>query len=195
MGVSQGREQVIAIAGNVRPRRRPERSISSDGSVRIRYGSHELDWDVQSLTVEQVQLAFQDVLNLSAAPEAYLNGRMVKDRTVRLRFGDRLDFIKPRGRKRGEQELKRIAFALEQIASGVREMEPALRRIADHFDPPKRGTVGTPYVAERLGVSVRWISDLIRKGDIPKSCIVPRSGEGKYWRFWKDKIDDWIEQK
>ena len=109
--------------------------------------------------------------------------------------GDRLDSTEARSRSANEDQFGRIAAALEQIALPIRDVEPALRRIADHFDPPKRGTVGTPYVAERLGVSVRWISDLIRRGDIPKSCIVPRSGDGKYWRFWKDKIDEWVEQK
>ena len=71
----------------------------------------------------------------------------------------------------------------------------ALERVADHCDPPKRATVGTPYIAERLGITTKWVGDLVRKGEIPKSCICPKAGEGKYWRFWREKIDDWIEER
>ncbi len=74
----------------------------------------------------------------------------------------------------------------------VAEIRSSLVRIADHFDPPERAVVGTKYISERLGVSVRWVGDLVRNGEIPKSCVCPQSGDGKYWRFWKDKIDEWI---
>lgn len=89
--------------------------------------------------------------------------------------------MKKWGRKGNGDELKRIAAALE--------------RIANHFDPQTRTTVGTAYVAERLGITIKWVGDLVRKGEIPKSCICPKSGDGRYWRFWKDKIDDWIEER
>ena len=92
-------------------------------------------------------------------------------------------------------ELQRIAAALEDVAARLKNIEPAIGRIAEHFDPQKRGVVGTPYIAERLGVSVRWINDLIHKGEIPKTCFCPNTGEGKYWRFWKEKIDEWIATK
>lgn len=92
-------------------------------------------------------------------------------------------------------ELQRIAAALEDVAARLKSIEPAVARIAEHFDPQKRGVVGTPYIAERLGVSVRWINDLIHKGEIPKGCFCPHTGEGKYWRFWKEKIDEWIATK
>jgi len=70
-----------------------------------------------------------------------------------------------------------------------------IRRIADHFDPPNLEVVGTPYIAERLGVTPKWVGDLVRKGEIPKSCICPKSGQGNYWRFWKKQIDKWIEER
>lgn len=70
-----------------------------------------------------------------------------------------------------------------------------LRRIADHFDPPNLESVGTSYIAQRLGVTPKWVGDLVRKGDIPSSCICPKSGNGNYWRFWKNRIDKWIEER
>ena len=34
---------------------------------------------------------------------------------------------------------------------------------------------------------------MVRIGKIPKSCIVPGAGKGKQWRFYRSKIDKWIE--
>ena len=79
-------------------------------------------------------------------------------------------------------------IVLERIATGIES-------IAKHLDPTPPEKVGTPYVAERIGVSVKRIGDLCRRGDIPKSCIVPGTGNGKEWRFYRDKIAKWIEQR
>lgn len=70
-----------------------------------------------------------------------------------------------------------------------------LRRIADHVDPPNLEVVGTSYVAERIGVTTKWVGDLVRTRKIPKFCICPKSGGGNYWRFWKKQIDKWIEER
>ena len=47
----------------------------------------------------------------------------------------------------------------------------------------------------KVGCSVKWVGDLVRTGQIPKSCIVPGAGNGKQWRFYRSKIDRWIEGK
>lgn len=70
-----------------------------------------------------------------------------------------------------------------------------LGRIADHFDPPPPNVVGTPYVAARLGCTTDWIAMLVRDGGIPVSCLVPGTGNGKPWKFYRPGIDRWLEQR
>src|SRR4051812_30826317 len=50
---------------------------------------------------------------------------------------------------------ERLANALEGICS-------ELKRIADRLDPPPPDKVGTPYVADKLGCTTVWITDMIR---------------------------------
>jgi hypothetical protein len=70
-----------------------------------------------------------------------------------------------------------------------------LRRIANHFDPPPPDKVGSKYVADRLGCTTTWIADLVRKGEIPRRCMVVGTGNGKPWKFHRELIDKWIETR
>lgn len=171
---------MIALTEISRPRHQRRRSIFRSSSVRLIYGIHDLHVEIVGLTVVETQLAFKEAFSVTEDAEAYVNGQRADVFDI-LQGGDRLEFVKTWGRKGSGDELKRIAAALE--------------RIANHFDPQTRTTVGTSYVAERLGITIKWVGDLVRKGEIPKSCICPKSGDGRYWRFWKDKIDDWIEER
>lgn len=67
-----------------------------------------------------------------------------------------------------------------------------LRRIADHFDPPPPDKVGSDYVAARLGCTTTWIAEQVRQGEIPASCVVVGTGNGKPWKFHRARIDEWI---
>jgi Helix-turn-helix domain len=70
-----------------------------------------------------------------------------------------------------------------------------LRRIADHFDPPPPDKVGSDYVAARLGCTTTWIAELVRQGEIPASCVVVGTGNGKPWKFHRTRIDEWINNR
>jgi hypothetical protein len=83
----------------------------------------------------------------------------------------------------------------ERLLSAVERIGEALERLADHFAPPPPDIVGTSYVAQRLACTQVWITDLIRQGDIPKSCIVPGTGNGKVWKLYRRQIDKWIESR
>lgn len=76
-----------------------------------------------------------------------------------------------------------------------REVAEYLRRIADRLDPPPPDKVGTPYIADRLGCTTVWITELIRKKDVPANCIVPGTGNGKPWKFYRDRIDRWLKER
>ncbi len=67
-----------------------------------------------------------------------------------------------------------------------------LSRIADALAPQPQEVVGTPHVARRLGCTTTWVSEMVRNGQVPKGCLVPGTGNGKPWRFYRDRIDAWI---
>lgn len=70
-----------------------------------------------------------------------------------------------------------------------------LRRIADHFDPPPPNVVGTGYVAQKLDCTTIWVTEMIRLGQLPRNCVVPGTGNGKPWKFYRSRIDPWISTR
>jgi hypothetical protein len=69
------------------------------------------------------------------------------------------------------------------------------RRIAAHVAPEPGDVVGTPYLAQRLGCSVVWVAEMVRDGRIPKGCIVPGTGNGKPWKFYRPRIEQWLNKR
>ncbi|MCH7689397.1 MAG: hypothetical protein IH899_22445 [Planctomycetes bacterium] len=82
-----------------------------------------------------------------------------------------------------------------RLLEGIERIVVALERLADHFAPAPPDVVGTPYVARKLACTTVWITDMIRRGEIPRSCIVPGTGNGKLWKLYRRKIDKWIETR
>lgn len=85
-----------------------------------------------------------------------------------------------------------VTTSSENILSVMERIAASLERIANKLDPPPGDKVGTGYVAEKLGCSTIWITELIRKGEIPPSCIVTGTGNGRLWKFHRSRIDAWI---
>jgi hypothetical protein len=167
-----GRESVIVC----RPQPTHRRFVS------LTYGIHCIEAEVVGLTVAEIKLAYLDILNLDPDAQGFINGHQVEGGTI-LRGADRLEWVRERGWKgSGENEL---LAKLERIAE-------SLERIANKLDPLPGDKVGTRYVAEKLACSTIWITELIRKGEIPPGCIVPGTGNGKVWKFYRKRIDDWI---
>ena len=92
----------------------------------------------------------------------------------------------------GDDAILRTATALLSVFAG---MAADLKRIADKLDPPPPAIVDTVYVAKRLGCTTTWIAQQIRDGSIPSSCVVVGTGNGKPWKFHRDRIDRWIEAR
>jgi hypothetical protein len=76
----------------------------------------------------------------------------------------------------------RVAVALQALARAQRPELPA-------------SVVGTPYLAERLGCTVVWAAEMARNGEIPKCCIVPGTGNSKPWKFYRERIEDWLNKR
>ena len=75
------------------------------------------------------------------------------------------------------------------------ELQADLKRIADHFDPQPADIVGTPYLADKLGCTSTWIAQMVRSGEIPKGCLVPGTGKGRQWKFYRRRIEEWMASK
>lgn len=84
--------------------------------------------------------------------------------------------------------LERIAVALERLVD-------IQQRIVDHFVPRAQNIVGTPYISHELGCTTVWITEMVRNKMLPSSCVVPGTGNGKPWKFYRDRIDAWIKSR
>jgi hypothetical protein len=75
------------------------------------------------------------------------------------------------------------------------DIQTDIKRIADHFDPPPPDIVDTPYIAQRLGCTPTWVANMVRSGEIPKGCVVPGSGKGRQWKFYRRRIEAWLSNR
>lgn len=163
----------------------PDVSIWSGQTVDVISGPNVLSLELAGLTVGDVMSLVRDAVNLDSDAHSYVNGQPVEHATVLLPH-DRLEFVQAWGRKGGDGEYPILIEVLQKIGDDI-------RRIANHVDPPSGQVVGTRYVAARLGKTQEWIAKLAQTGKIPASCIVKQSGNGRYWKFHKEKIDQWVE--
>jgi hypothetical protein len=86
------------------------------------------------------------------------------------------------------QLLQRLVVAVETIAANH-------QRLASHFAPPPTDIVGTDYISSHLGCTAVWVTDMARNGQIPKSCIVAGTGDGKPWKFHRRGVDEWLSKR
>ena len=91
----------------------------------------------------------------------------------------------------GDGTLRITETAVDQFIAGVggdaflAQIANALKRIADHVDPPPPDIIGTDYIANKLGCTKVWVAKMAAEGMIPKNCIVPGTGIGKPWKFYR----------
>lgn len=91
--------------------------------------------------------------------------------------------------------LPRLVNLAERLAIGVEGLLAVATRLAEHIVPEAADLVGTPFIAERLGCTTVWVSDMARNGVIPKACIVPGTGNGKPWKFHRRRIENWLDKR
>lgn len=70
-----------------------------------------------------------------------------------------------------------------------------IRRVADTLAPSPPQMIGSGYISQKLGCSKAWITEMVRDGRLPKGCVVPGTGNGKPWKFYRREIDRWIERR
>lgn len=85
--------------------------------------------------------------------------------------------------------------ALNRIAEALEAIQKPLERIAIQIAPEPSEIVGTPYISKKLGYTTVWIAEMVRTETIPRSCIVQGTGNGKPWKFYRRKIEAWIDSR
>jgi len=99
------------------------------------------------------------------------------------------------GRPPQAEPIAEILVLLQRLAVGVETLSNEVRRVADHVSPEPGDLVGTPYIAGRLGCTKTWAAELVRKGEIPKDCVVSGTGHGRLWKFHKRQLDAWLHER
>ena len=120
----------------------------------------------------------------------YLEGLVDKQLTRHFEQKDRL-WMKDAWSYPNKEDLNVIDAAgtmepMERIAYGI-------ERLIEVLVPTAQELVGTRYIASKLGKTPQWIGKMADRGDIPKSCIVPRASGGRIRKFYRDKIDAWLD--
>jgi Helix-turn-helix domain len=93
------------------------------------------------------------------------------------------------------QAIERQTQLSERIALALEALNNSAAQLSDHVVPPPNAIVGSDYVAKRLGCTTTWVAQMVRKGMIPKTCIVAGTGKGRFWKFHRQQIEQWLAQK
>jgi hypothetical protein len=92
---------------------------------------------------------------------------------------------------------EKIVLALDNITRSpqLNVLAYSAKRLSAHFAPTASEIVDSGYVAGKLGCTTTWVSEMTRAGRIPRKCVVPGTGNGKVWKFYRRKIDAWMESR
>jgi len=88
-----------------------------------------------------------------------------------------------------------ILVRLDRIAVALEDLVEQSHRLANHLVPIPGSIVDSPFVASLLGCTVTWVSEMARSGKIPKGCIVPGTGNGKLWKFYRERVEEWVNKR
>lgn len=168
-------------------------------NIKVISGCHEQEFAVEGYSVEAVRRSLGELFSISPTAVARVNGLGVGP-SYRLQPNDSLEFVRTQGRKGALEpdelaRLQRIENRLNQIESQmptVERLSEAIVRVADHLAPPASSIVGSKYVADRLGCTTAWVGRMAYRGMIPRKCVVAGSGSGRFWKFHRQQIDEWL---
>jgi len=188
-------------------------------ALRVVHGLNDQSFDcLFGRTVGQVRKALREVFNIPSDASAFLGGVEVGDDHVLGETGT-LEFVKVAGVKglgalltpeelcqqwnvTPDEYLKLVSMGLPSIRfgnGGVRHPECGVDEFFRHLGNPDRSTppdlVGSPYVADRLGCTTVWVTQMVRQGEIPQSCVATGTGNGRPWKFHRARIDEWLRQR
>jgi len=93
------------------------------------------------------------------------------------------------------QAIERQTQIGERITLALEALNNSAAQLSDHVVPAPTAIVGSDYVAKRLGCTTTWVAQMVRRGMIPKSCVVAGTGKGRFWKFHRQQIEQWLAQR
>lgn len=93
------------------------------------------------------------------------------------------------------EQIERRLKAIENQLPMLVAFTEAVSRIADHLAPFPENIVGSKYIADRLDCTTTWVGRMATAGEIPSRCIVPGTGKGRLWKFYRKHVDEWLDNR
>jgi hypothetical protein len=91
------------------------------------------------------------------------------------------------------EQLRELVAVTARQADSLARQADSVGRLADQLAPKQETIVGCRHVADKLGLkSTQAVAEMARTRKIALSCVVPGTGNGTPWQFYRDKIDAWI---
>jgi hypothetical protein len=81
------------------------------------------------------------------------------------------------------------------LVDALRNHTAAITNLVATLAPEVPDYVGTDYLARKLGVSPQWIGQMAERGDIPRQCIIKKTGKGRIWKFNRIEVDQWLSER
>lgn len=82
----------------------------------------------------------------------------------------------------------------DEYLSVLCDIARSLSRIADAVAPTPPDLVGTDYVAERTARTMTRVTQWVTSGVLPADCV-HSGGDGSPYKFYRDRIDRWLESR
>ncbi len=81
------------------------------------------------------------------------------------------------------------------LVQALKNQTTAITSLVATLAPEVPDWVGTDYLSRHLGCTPQWVCRMAEKNEIPKDCIVNRTGKGRVWKFHRIQIDQWLADK
>lgn len=91
--------------------------------------------------------------------------------------------------------VQEIVLPLIQLVEELKQQGEVFQGLLEVLSPTPVDLVGTDFVAAKLGCTTQWVTEMAGNGTIPKKCIAPKVSGGRIWKFYRQEICDWLNEK
>jgi hypothetical protein len=91
--------------------------------------------------------------------------------------------------------VQEIVSPLIQLVEELKQQGKVFQGLLEVLSPTPVDLVGTDFVAAKLGCTTQWVTEMAGNGTIPKHCIAPKVSGGRIWKFHRQQICDWLNEK
>jgi hypothetical protein len=164
------------------------RSPLLPGRVKIISGSHGQQFSVAGYSVADVRRSLQQVLNIAPEALALVNGVEVGS-AYRLRTGDVLEFVRPRGCKGGNDDRDEYFLRSPDAQLKLNEILVRLRRIEEQLvesnklQAPPKDFYSVEDFGELVDLAPYTVREHCRLGRLRAQKTSYGRGESQEWRI------------